>query len=114
MKYSRARQVEGGWLWTDERDGKIYRGVSCMNCPPHETREEAERHFYDFCLSRLEECQVNVSNPCIICKAPTQTILGNPNLGEYFNFAAVCQDHDAPDTMARLYPFHPNLTLTHS
>lgn len=78
MNYDQARQLkDGGWHWTTMNDGVVRTAEPCIKhigdesdpawflmpynpddwerCEPHATREDAEKHFYEWCIESLAE-----------------------------------------------------------
>ena len=106
MNYDEARQTKDGiWHWTTMNDGLV------RTCPPciqmtdvpiedlghipvgvlgrceHATKEEAERHFYDYCFEpeQIREGTNSHWLDCAKCGAPTKRLLGCPGLWSLIN-----------------------------
>jgi len=86
-------------------------------CPPHATKEEAERHYYDWCLSTVVE--IKLSDQQLRCRAEgceawTDTELGNRQLDRMFNGDPLCDVHRNRETLALIHPFTSGLRSIHS
>ena len=140
MNYDEARPLKaGGWHWTTMNDGVVRTAQPCIRhvgeksdpfwymqpskpedwvcCEPHATREEAERHFYDWCLSTVEESRMSDQQlRCRVagCDGWSDVLLGNRQLGHLFNGDPLCEAHRSKDQLALLHPFKPGMVLVHS
>ena len=135
MNYDQARQTkDGGWHWTTMNDGLVRTAAPCIEfedmpieeigtrpsvvkqrCEPHATQEEAERHFYDYCLEQVKEWTTSEWHSCIVCGAPTKRYLGNRHMGSLFSPGeAFCDEHFSPEALAEAEPFSPGIRLIHS
>jgi hypothetical protein len=140
VNYDEARAIPGkGWHWTTMRDGVVRTAEPCIRhvgdethplwymqpskpeewerCEPHATREEAERHYYDWCLSTATDIQLaDQQLRCRAegCEAWTDTELGNRQLERMFNGDPLCAEHRTRDVLATLHPFTPGLRSVHS
>lgn len=139
MNYDEAREIPGkGWHWTTMNNGVVRTAQPCIQipemsvedlmrkplmgtnitrCEPHATREEAERHYYDWCLSTVTE--IKLSNQQLRCRAEgceawTGTELGNRQLECMFNGDPLCDEHRTRETLALIHPFAPGLRSIHS
>ena len=139
MNYDEAREIPGkGWHWTTMNNGVVRTAHPCIQipemsfedlmrkplmgtditrCPPHATKEEAERHYYDWCLSTVTE--IELSNQQLRCRAEgceawTDTELGNRQLERMFNGDPLCDAHRNRETLALIHPFTPGLGSIHS
>lgn len=139
MNYDEAREIPGkGWHWTTMNNGVVRIAQPCITilkpfdpgsldfslrpsdivrCPPHATREEAERHYYDWCLSTVTE--IKLGEQQLRCRAPsceawTDTLLGNRQLERMFNGDPLCDEHRTRETLAAIHPFAPGLRSIHS
>lgn len=83
-------------------------------CPPHATKEEAERHFYDFCLEQAKEHDGSHWMDCAKCGAATKKMLGNMGLGDLFHIEPLCDEHRTKEVLADLHPFAPGIAMVHS
>mgnify|MGYP001608649807 FL=1 len=139
MNYAEARQLEGGgWHWTTMNDGIVRTSAPCLQidehfdpantynppksenlhrCQPHQTREEAERHFYDYCL---EQARVHVHademRKCIICQAWTDAGMGNNQMWLGIRPVDLCEKHLTKEFLALAVPFPPEggISIIHS
>lgn len=143
MNYDQARQVAlgddalGGWHWTTMRGGVVRPAMPCRlyvgpvrsvadmmrepvkgtdfeTCPPHATKEEAERHFYDYSLEQVDLERYSNWQDCVICGEPTKMGLGNKGMSLYFQGSALCVEHLSREHLASKYPFEPGIELIHS
>lgn len=135
MNYAEAREVKGGgWHWTSMNDGNVRTAAPCITireregwqlgdpipeedikrCEPHATKEEAERHFYDWSLETLHESEWTSAQKCETgCGAWSNKSLGNHFHG-YFGDVFLCDFHRNADRVAELKPFRPDIQLIHS
>lgn len=137
MNYDEARQTADGtgWHWTTKNDGRIRTAAPCLRyvgspdasydspyrkedwelCEPHATKEEAERHFYDWCLSEVKEVACSwASCRYPSCDQPANKALGNSPFGMLFSQLPLCDDHRNAESLQLITPFRPGLTLMHS
>lgn len=133
MNYDEARPLkDGGWHWTTMNDGMVRTAAPCIQieltkepipriageptfCPPHETREAAERHFYDHCLGSLSEATSSHAERCATgCGEWTDKALENRGLSGYFRATWLCDEHRTKEKVAELHPFKPGIQLVHS
>ena len=138
MNYDEARQLSegGGWHWTTKNDGVVRTAQPCVTilrpfdplnpfaplrpgdvkrCEPHATREEAERHYYDWSLGNLAEAEFQSAEKCEAgCGTWTNRALGNSGLIGYFRSVFLCDFHRRPDVVAELRPFEPGISVVHS
>lgn len=138
MNYDGARELkDGGFKWSRENGGEVftiapcrwhtgdesdplwylrpYRAEDWAECEPHATREEAERHFYDYSLGQVKEQAVSWTSCSVSgCPAPASRALGTQGLSLYFSLTPLCDQHLSADTLVALYPFEPGLQLVHS
>ena len=142
MNYDSARQVAltadalGGWHWTTMNDGRVRPAAPCRRyigppldhrlpfkpaeasdfetCEPHATKEEAERHFYDYSLEQVEEESYSSWQDCVVCGAATKTGLGTRSMALLFSGDALCDAHLSKEKLAELHPFQPGYQLIHS
>ena len=140
MNYDEAREVPGkGWHWTTMNNGIVRTAEPCIRhvgdesdpmwylkpsteaawerCEPHATQEEAERHFYDWCLSTVAEIRLSGQmRRCRMdgCRTWTGTELGNRQMERLFNGDPLCAAHRNRETLALLHPFRPRLRVIHS
>lgn len=136
MNYDEARQLkEGGWHWTSMHDGTVRTAIPCIwfddlefndalgpplppnrihRCPPHATREEAERHFYNHSLANMQEGETSNWNGCEVCDTPTKKTLGNRGMHGYFSEHFLCDQHRNKEELQKLQPFHTGIQVIHS
>jgi hypothetical protein len=117
MNYDQARELTtGGWHWTTRNDDVIRTAWPCLDCPPHATRDEAERHFYEACLESVTEQELAVPHSCTVpdCQQPAMSFLGNRGLSRIFAGTALCPAHLNRATLRELHPFEPGLSVIHS
>lgn len=139
MNYDEAREILGkGWHWTTMNNGVVRTAQPCITilkpfdptspdfslkasditrCPPHATKEDAERHYYDWCLSTVTE--IKLSNQQLRCRAEgceawTDTELGNRQPERMFNGDPLCDEHRTRETLALIHPFRSPLGVIHS
>lgn len=119
MNYYEARQrtSDGRWDWTGMNDSRIFKAGPCAGHDDgHATKEEAERHFYDWELDQLQELK-GPSSTQHRCQSPgcqtfTDIALAiGGHIGVHF---WLCKDHRTRGEVARIYPFTPGLTITSS
>lgn len=137
MNYDQARQLkDGGWHWTTKNDGIVRTAEPCLKhigdesdpawylkpynasdwtrCEPHSTREEAERHFYEWCIESLKEDDLWDWTGCQVCDAPTKKALGNRGMHMLITSVPLCDEHRNVDKVRELYPQPGGIALTHS
>jgi hypothetical protein len=109
---ARQREVDGRWDWTVMNDGIIRRAGPCRDHEDgHSTKEEAERHYWDYELSRLKEHTTGGHYPCEVCGALTNKELSWHHIGPT---ARLCDDHRSREQFERLNPFEPGLSVVSS
>jgi hypothetical protein len=123
MNYDQARQRINPdeekislWDWTTANNGIIYPARPCeKGICRHVTREEAERHFYEYCLGEVQE---HVSNDeqrqCAICGTWTNKVLGNEQFWLLSLRAWLCDEHRNKQELGKLFPFEVGVELIHS
>lgn len=143
MNYDEARQVVtgpdslGGWRWTTMNDGVIRTAAPCRRytgpvrtvaemmrepvkgtdfttCEPHASKEEAERHFYDYSLEQVEERDCSWTSCSAHCGNPANKTLGNLGMALYFQPTPLCDQHRSREELIALYPFKTGIALIHS
>lgn len=139
MNYDEARPLkDGGWHWTTMNDGVVRTAQPCIQilkpfepgsldfslkasditrCEPHATREEAERHYYDWCLSSVAE--IHLADQQRRCRAEgcgvfTDVMLGNRQMERMFNGDPLCPEHRTREVLAKIHPFTPGMQSIHS
>ena len=84
-------------------------------CEPHATREEAERHYYDWSLGGVSESTFRGAEKCEYgCGEWTNKALGSRQLGGHFPATYLCDLHRTTAILASLRPFEPGFAVTHS
>lgn len=144
MNYHQARQrTDGKWAWTTMNDGRISTSGGCVTWPEgqpetieeavgpnrkpigephaHETREEAERCFYDYEAGRLREhsgpeaerhrCEWAHTVTGTRCENWTSKWLEPRLLG---GMSWLCDEHRTAWHWRALHPFTPNISITAS
>jgi hypothetical protein len=112
---SRQRKDDGVWHWTVRYDDKIYVHVPCTSECNHETQEEADKHFYEWSLSKVEEIRLqNMQLKCSVCEAFTDTELGNRGFWMYFSPTPLCDKHRNQDELRKLHPFESPIEIIYS
>ena len=136
MNYDEAREIEGnGWHWTTMNDGRIRTAAPCVRytgdpdlplgrptkdedferCEPHATKEEAERHFYDYSVENARERQTDRWMDCAVCDGPTKRLFGTAGMGLLFSGGVpFCDEHFSKDALRELLPFTAGIRLMHS
>ena len=133
MNYDEARQLkDGGWHWTTMNNGVVRTASPCIQvpevnlfdeallaanitrCDPHPTREDAERHFYDYSLSQLKETTTTHAQRCEVCDTWTNKALCNKGEWLYFGYIFLCDNHRQPSHVEALRPFSPCIAVIHS
>lgn len=118
MNYDEAREKKGGgWHWTTMNDDRIRAAGACMNHEPHASKEDAERCFYEYCMSSLVETDHGDSaQRCEVegCDAWAPKTLGTRGLWKLQIQCWLCDEHRNVDTVRRLYPFTGGYSIIHS
>lgn len=122
MNYDQARERMGEdgkgtglWDWTSKNDGVIRPAGPCGGGCDHHTREEAERHFYDYSLARVREFTLQGQQlECNVCGDWTAKGLDTPGLNLYSFRAMLCDKHRNREELQKLFPFKPVIALIHS
>lgn len=119
MNYYAARQRigENRWDWTVEHDKVITRSGPCvLHGDGHATKEEAERHFYDWDLQTMAvyvENDPKIMHQCDApgCKTPTDKGLATRHRWKVQWF---CDLHRIKEIFVTLNPFKPGIMITQS
>lgn len=118
MNYDKAREnpkKPGFFLWCSRNDNKLFYAEPCNEGCEHRSAEEAERHFYNFCLESVtERIDKDQQHKCKVCEAWTQKSLGNFDLHLLAFHAFLCDEHRTKEELAKLYPFVPDIEVIHS
>jgi hypothetical protein len=122
MNYEQARRrmKDGKWHWTNLNDGKVYPSGGCaQDCPGHDSREEAERHQYEYELNNLAEIAlqpiegaVDGRHQCVVCGAGTLQAL--QITGHCLRLVPLCAAHCNRAGYALAHPFQPGRSFAHS
>lgn len=115
MIYYQARQrLDGRWDWTGMRDDLIFRTGPCIGHDDgHATREEAERHFYEYEIERLKEVEIQwfrCSHPG--CHELSRKGLETPRLYPFPE--ALCDAHRTTEVFREIKPFYTNIAIVSS
>ena len=140
MNYAEAREIPGkGWHWTTMNNGSVRTAQPCIRhigdesdpmwylkpwnaadwqrCLPHKTKEDAERHFYEWSLANVKEGSWDAYRKCHApgCEVLTNKTLSNRGFDGYFQFMdELCDEHRTREVLAVLHPFMPEIALMHS
>ena len=115
MNYYEARRQESGeqyWHWTCLRDSKICICDSCSPACVHKTREEAERHFYEWTLDNLiEETLTGQRFPCAYpgCSVWTSVYMASRRVTHGL---FLCDKHRNRENFKNARPFRPGLIIS--
>ena len=114
MNYYQARQLKdsGKWHWTRMNDKIIYPAGDCVNHEGHNTKEEAERCFYEYEIKKLYETSFSMRDKCSVksCKAFTDKAL----TPDGYSIAHLCKKHRNIKTYRKLFPFKPGRQIISS
>jgi hypothetical protein len=122
VNYAQARERQlngkplGRWDWTTMNSHVVRRSEPCAGrtCT-HQTHEEAERHFYSFCLERATIHEhADEQRKCVICGAWTTTEMGNNQMWLCVRPVDLCDEHLTREFLAQAVPFSPGLQIIHS
>jgi hypothetical protein len=115
MRYSaaRQRQSDGKWDWTTQRGEAVYAVPPCGDgCPGHDTKEEAERHYYDYQLAKLKERSQDIK---CRCEAKDCDVWTNKTLDtDLYDATYLCDAHRNKEVFEQLHPFHPGREIWES
>lgn len=119
MKYFRARQrlVDKRWDWTVDQDQVIAKAGPCvLHSDGHATREEAERHFYDWDLQTLLTFTEGNEKTKHECEAPGCKTLTDRGLATRFRWKVqwFCDLHRVKPIYEMLNPFEPGIEIQQS
>lgn len=116
MNYYQARQRQSDrrWDWTVRNDDRYYRIAPCVDHDDgHETREEAERHWWDWATAELRESTlIDQQRPCAVCRAWTD-LLAESRDG-HLGPVSLCETHRNTEGLRQAAPFHPGTSITSS
>ncbi len=128
MNYHQARERAEGWAWTTMNDGRIWTSGGCATegaLHAHPTREEAERCFYDYELTKLvavglrpqddeRRCAWVDQITGARCEGLTRDGLLSNMLALGSGPTWLCDEHRTPQNWGLLHPFKPGLEITAS
>ncbi len=117
MNYAQARQRkdDGLWDWTVMRDKQIRQASPCSDECHHVTQEEADRHFYEWCLSQVQEYEdTETQHKCAVCGAWTNRYFENRPMGHLNFMSYLCDAHRNLDELRKLHPFESGIALIYS
>lgn len=132
MNYEEARQIAedgpapGKWNWTNLNDSIAPYPYTIAPCGiaagercDHDTREEAERHRYEWIAERLQEGTLaEEQRPCELplgdrtCGQWTQHYL--QPFGEAGAWAILCDEHRTAEGWRAVNPFRAEVQVIHS
>jgi hypothetical protein len=83
----------------------------------HDTKEEAERCYYEYCLDHVRES--TMANQQIRCEFPgcenwSHKLLGNPGMSGLFSGFVLCDEHRNREGLMAAKPFKPEIIIYHS
>ena len=122
MNYAQARQgrnINGTqinlWDWTTRNGDQIRQSPPCTLECTHTTSEEAERHFYNYCIDNAKVYESNgIQQKCRICGQWTTKSFGNNQLHLILQPIALCDEHLTKECLARASPFSIGISIIHS
>lgn len=115
MNYYEARQrsTDGRWDWTCMNDGQIWRAAPCRDhgAGGHATKEEAERHYWEYQTGELRTFPDQAHYPCKVCETFTnQRAISRDGMVS----AYLCDEHRNIDIFRALFPFKPGMSIASS
>lgn len=133
MNVAEARQLTdgSGWHWTtngvpsqpcrqhvgDESDPMWYLKPSTAAdwklCEPHATKEDAERHYWEWSLGRTRENSYTSAHKCEVCGEWTNRTIETPFYPS-FVMSWLCDAHRTAAQFRELHPFEAGITLWYS
>jgi hypothetical protein len=135
---ARQRQSDGKWAWTTMNDGRIWTSGGCVTWPDgeptmeqaisgkgiksgtphaHDTKEEAERCFYDYEAARLRETGApkDQAHDLHRCEFPGCAEWTSQGLtGHLLGDADLCDAHRNAEGWRVVHPFSPGISITAS
>ncbi len=122
MNYAQARERKddsenpsGLWFWTTGNDGRLYCTEPCTLDCKHANAEDAEKHFYEYCLSNAKEFENrDEKHKCKVCNEWTQKGLRNWSLDEIHVSFYLCDAHRNIYELRKLHPFESGIQIIHS
>lgn len=102
--------------WTTMNDGHVRAAGPCMtHTCEHHSAEEAEKHFYDYCLDQVKEFHLGDQQlRCEVCGEFTDGGLGNQSFYMLSFHSVLCPTHRNKERLKALHPFHTGIALYHS
>lgn len=118
MRYYAARlRTDGRWDWTVERDKVITVDGPCVtHTDGHPTKEEAERHFYEWdikTLGLITESDDKLFHGCEAPECKTHTTIGFVTRYRW-KPQWFCDLHRVKEIYIMLNPFKPGVMITQS
>ena len=117
MNYAQSRKRDDAdlWDWTVSNDSEIWRIKPCTEECHHTTQEEADRHFYEWCLSLVSDHEItNAQYKCEVCGVWTSHYLGNSQLRMLSFESFLCDIHRNKDELRKLHSFYSPIVIIHS
>lgn len=116
MNYAEARQrqTDGLWDWTVRNDGSIWPAASCASKCGHATREEAERHYWEWKhdpATYYIGAYVDSQHNCLVCGNWTQSFV---RLRDGYTTFVLCPSHQDRASVDQVHPFTPNTAHIYS
>lgn len=113
MNYYEARQTKDKlyWRWTCMNDRQIWTSTPCTEDCKHQTKEEAERHYYDHLVASLRTVEFQSAQKCAVCGAWTPKGLQPAKSMEVCH---LCDEHLAPENWQKEFPFKIGTQITSS
>jgi len=119
MNYAEARQrqSDGRWDWTTRNDDRIWRSSPCSaHEDGHATREEAERHHWEYELDNVRRFVVADAGAvtlerCQICSVFTAS---HVRFADGYTMFFLCSIHQDRASLEQVHPFVPCVSIIHS
>lgn len=113
MNYYEARQRKDGvWHWTVMNDNVLRPSQPCTEDCQHQTREEAERHFYEYEVANLRTQEFEAWHKCEAegCETLTNKVM-TPRHGGGVD---LCDVHRTAEQYRVLRPFKAGVQIISS
>lgn len=117
MNYDQARKRDDGvWHWTTMNDGIVHVAAPCTDACTHATQEEAERHFYGWCMDSISISHTSdEQHKCAVCGMWTiNIVVAGRYLSQLSYDTYLCNAHANKESMMHLHPFHAGIQVIHS
>lgn len=115
QKHYAARQIGSGrWAWTVDEGGQISTAGPCvLHGDGHLTKEQAERHFYDFDIQTLTEVAEKHPNKSHDCHIPWCGVFTSRGLATRHSTEPMwlCSEHRFRHIYTMLRPFEPGIEV---